>query len=84
MQTEAINVELGTQATFTHFDAIDPFWGVRRRDHGLFAAAMFSSYKVRFGPFVPAVGVSCNVTRSTVAYYRQHGCDTLLEVRKLF
>lgn len=84
IQAESINVELGAQAAYTRFDADDPFWGARRLDRGLFAAAMFSSYKVRFGPFVPAVGVSCNVTRSTVAYYRQQGCDTLLEVRKLF
>lgn len=84
MQAEPFNLELGAQAALTQFDAIDPFWGVRRRDRGLFAAAMVSSYKVRVGPFVPAVGVSCNVTRSTVAYYRQQGCDTLLEVRKLF
>lgn len=84
IQAESINVELSTQAAYTRFDAVDPFWGARRLDRGLFAAAMVSSYKVRVGPFVPAVGVSCNVTRSTVAYYRQQGCDTLLEVRKLF
>lgn len=83
-QTDAINVELGAQGTITRFDAVDPFWGVRRKDHGLFAAVMVSSYKVRIGPFVPAFGLTCSVTGSTVAYYRQQGCDTLFEIRKIF
>lgn len=83
-QTDAVNVELGAQGTVTRFDAVDPFWGVRRKDRGLFATAMISSYKLRIGPFVPAFGVTCSVSGSTVAYYRQQGCDTLFEVRKLF
>lgn len=83
-QTDAVNVELGAQGTITRFDAVDPFWGVRRKDRGLFATAMVSSYKLRIGPFVPAFGVTCSVTGSTVDYYRQRGCDTLFEVRKIF
>ncbi len=54
------------------------------RVQGLFAAVMVSSYKVRIGPFVPAFGITCSVTGSTVAYYRQQGCDTLFEIRKIF
>ena len=84
IQTEKFNVELGAQGTITRFDAVDPFWGVRRKDRGLFASAMISSYKVRLGPFVPAFGVTCSVTGSTVDYYRQGGCDTLFEVRRIF
>lgn len=83
-QADAVNVELGTQGTITHFDAVDPFWGVRRQDRGLYATAIISSYKLRIGPFVPAFGVTCSVTGSTVAYYQQQGCDTLFEVRKIF
>lgn len=83
-QTTSVNVELGAQGAITRFDAVDPFWGIRRKDRGLFASAMVSSYKVRLGPFVPAVGVTCSLTRSTVSYYRQQGCDTLFEVRKIF
>lgn len=84
VQTDKFNVELGAQGTITRFDAVDPFWGVRRKDRGLFASAMVSSYRVRLGPFVPAFGVTCSVTGSTVDYYQQGGCDTLFEVRKIF
>lgn len=84
LQTTTLNAEAGIQGTVTHFDAVDPFWGVRRKDKGLFLSAMVSSYKLRLGPFVPAVGVACNLTRSTVSYYRQSGCDTQFEIRKIF
>ena len=84
LQTEAINVEVGAQGTITRFDDVDPFWGVRRKDKGLFASAMVSSYKVRLGPFVPAVGLTCSQTHSTVGYYQQRGCDTQFEIRKIF
>lgn len=84
LNTASVNVELGAQATVTKFDAVDPFWGVRRSDKGLFASAMVSSYRIRIGPFVPAVGATCNITGSNVDYYRQRGCDVQFEVRKLF
>ncbi len=84
LNTASVNVELGAQATATKFDAVDPFWGVRRSDKGLFASAMVSSYRIRIGPFVPAVGATCNITDSNVDYYRQRGCDVQFEVRKLF
>lgn len=84
LNTASVNVELGAQATATKFDAVNPFWGVRRSDKGLFASAMVSSYRIRIGPFVPAVGATCNITDSNVDYYRQRGCDVQFEVRKLF
>lgn len=84
LQTDKVNVEMGAQATVTRFDAIDPFWGVRRKDRGLFGSVMVSSFAVRLGPFVPAVGIACSLTRSTVSYYRQKGCDTQFEIRKIF
>ena len=84
LNTASVNVELGAQATATKFDTVDPFWGVRRSDKGLFASAMVSSYRIRIGPFVPAVGATCNITGSNVDYYRQRGCDVQFEVRKLF
>lgn len=84
LQTEAINLEVGAQGTITRFDSVDPFWGVRRKDKGLFTSAMVSSYKVRLGPFVPSVGITCSLNRSTASYYRQQGCDTQFEIRKIF
>lgn len=84
LQTDKVNLEVGAQGTVTRFDAVDPFWGIRRKDSGLFASAIVSSYKVRLGPFVPAVGVTCSLNRSTVSYYRQQGCDTQFEIRKIF
>lgn len=84
VQTSAVNVEAGFQGTITRFDAIDPFWGARRLDHSVFATATLSSYKLRLGPFIPAVGLTCILTRSTIVYYRQRGCDSTFEVRKIF
>ena len=79
-----LNVEGGVQARMTQFDAIDPFWGARRTDRELMGSLMVSSDIVRLGPVLPAVGLSCDVTRSTIRYFQQSNCDMLFEVRKLF
>lgn len=84
MRSEKVNVEAGLQGRLTRFDAVDPFWGDRRKEKGLFGSVMLSSDRVRIGPFIPAVGVSCDITRSTIRYYQQSSCDGLFEVRKLF
>ena len=84
MRSEKVNVEARLQGRITRFDAVDPFWGERRKEKGLFGSVMVSSDKVRVGPFSPAVGVSCDVTRSTIKYYQQSSCDGLFQIRKLF
>lgn len=84
IQSDTINVELGVQGTITRFKGIDPFWGLRRIDRGLFASVVVSSYRVRVGSLVPALGLNCSVNSSTVAYYQQRGCDTQFELRKIF
>lgn len=84
IRTTLVNVEVGTQARITRFDAIDPFWGERRKDKNIYGTAMVSSDKVRIGPFQPAVGVSCSFTDSAIKYYKIGGCEGQFEVRKLF
>lgn len=84
IRSEKVNVEAGLQGRITRFDAVDPFWGERRKEKGLYGSVMVSSDRVRIGPFTPAVGVSCDITRSTIGYYQQSSCDALFEVRKLF
>jgi hypothetical protein len=84
IRTERFNLEGGLQARLTPFDAVDPFWGARRKDWGGSGSVMISSDKVRIGPFLPAAGISCDLTQSTIRYYQQSNCDVLFEVRKIF
>ena len=84
VRTNKLNIEGGLQTRLTRFDATDPFWNVRRSDQGAFSSLMVSSDKLRLGPLLPAVGVSCDLTRSTIKYYQQNNCDMLFEVRKIF
>lgn len=84
IRSEKVNVEAGLQGRMTSFDDVDPFWGDRRKEGSIFASVMLSSDRVRIGPFTPAVGVSCDITRSNILYYQQSNCDGLFEVRKLF
>jgi hypothetical protein len=84
IRTDKVNIEAAIQGRITRFDAVDPFWGDRRKEKAIFGTIMLSSDKIRLGPLLPAVGVSCDVTRSTIKYYQQSNCDALFEVRKLF
>lgn len=84
LRSRDINVEAGLQARFTRFDAVDPFWGQRREDKGLNGWINLSSDRLRLGPFLPALGISCERIASTISYYQQRGCDTSFELRKLF
>ncbi len=79
-----INLDVIVQARTTRFDDIDPFWGERRKDEGVWASVALSSDSLRLGPFLPAVGVTCDFNRSTIQYFQQQGCDTLLELRRAF
>lgn len=84
IRTDKFSLEGGLQARLTRFDAIDPFWGLRRKDEGAFATLMISTDRVRLGPFLPAAGISCDLNRSTIKYFQQSNCDMLFEVRKAF
>lgn len=84
LRWDKINLDLTVQARSTRFDDIDPFWGARREDEGVWASVAISSDSLRLGPFLPAVGVTCDFNRSTIRYFQQGGCDTLVELRKAF
>lgn len=84
LKWERINLEFISQARFTPFDALDPFWGVRREDKGVWGSVVVSSDTVRLGPLIPSVGVICDFNRSTVRFFEQNGCDTIFELRKAF
>jgi hypothetical protein len=84
LRWDKLNLDVTVQARTTRFDDIDPFWGERRKDKGVWASVALSSDSLRFGPFLPAVGVTCDFNRSTIRYFQQGGCDTLLELRRAF
>lgn len=81
---EKVNLEVSAQARATRFDDVDPFWGERRKDRGATGSIALSSDRFRLGPFIPAIGLTCDFTHSTIRYYQQQGCDALVEVRKVF
>lgn len=83
-QSEFVNLDVGIQGSLTHFKGVDPFFGAKRSDKRLFASVSTSSYKLRIGPFVPALGLSCDLVKSNVSYFQRSGCDTSFEVRKIF
>lgn len=83
-QGDVANVEVAAQARITRFHATDPFWQVRRKDKSAYLSLAVSSDRVRLGPFLPAIGVSCSLTQSSVRYFQQSNCDTFLSVNKLF
>lgn len=84
LRWDNVNLDLTVQARSTRFDDIDPFWGARRKDQGVWASVAISSDSLRLGPFLPTVGVTCDFNRSTIRYYQQGGCDALFEARKVF
>lgn len=84
LQYRDINVDAGLQTRFTRFDGVDPFWGQRREDKGLNVWINFSSDRLRLGSFLPTLGIHCERIASTISYYKQRGCDTSFELRKLF
>jgi hypothetical protein len=84
LKWEKLNLEVSAQARSTRFDDIDPFWGERRKDKGAAGSIALSSDRFRLGPFIPAIGLTCDFTHSTIRYYQQQGCDALVEIRKVF
>ncbi|MFP5394606.1 MAG: tetratricopeptide repeat protein [Alphaproteobacteria bacterium] len=84
VRLNVINAEFGLQLRTTRFDAVDPFWGKRRTEKGAFGSLVLSSDRLRIGSIQPAVGFSCDVTRSTIQYYRQGTCDALVDAKLLF
>lgn len=78
------NIEASGQLRVTNFDAVDPFWGVTRKDRGVYAGVSLSSDRVRIGPFEPSLGFSCDINHSNVQYFRQKNCDMLINVKKIF
>ncbi|MBC2652353.1 surface lipoprotein assembly modifier [Novosphingobium aerophilum] len=83
-QSDLINLEGGLQASLTVFGAADPFFGERRKERRIFGSVSASSYKVRLGPFIPAVALSCDLVHSNIGYFQRKGCDTSVELRKVF
>lgn len=81
---ERINFEASADVRSTRFDDVDPFWAERRKDFSVSGSMIVSSDSIRLGSLLPAIGLSCDFTRSTIRYYRQQGCDAVAEFRKVF
>jgi hypothetical protein len=84
LRWDKLNLEVSAQARSTQFDDVDPFWGQRRKDKGVSGSVAVSSDSLRLGAFLPTVGITCDLMRSTIQYYQQQGCDALVEIRKVF
>lgn len=68
----------------TEFEAVDPFWDVRRRDEGLRGSIELSSDRIRYGGIKPTLNFSCDRTRSTIDYYTSDNCAVGLGMQKIF
>ena len=83
-RTRFLNIDLSAYPRLTDFGAVDPVWGRRRSDHGLYVAAQFSSDKFRYGGLLPQLGFYCDLNRSSVSFYSQTDCNVNGNLQKVF
>jgi hypothetical protein len=68
----------------TEYQGVDPFWGVRRSDKGLYVSAEISSELFRYKGFIPSIGFYCDYERSDIQYYTQNDCGFLTNLRTVY
>ena len=79
-----VGVDIVVFPKVTDYQGVDPFWGVRRYDKGLYVSAEISSELLRYKGFVPSVGAFCDNERSNIQFFTQNNCGFLTNLRTIY
>ncbi len=84
LRFDFITINTSVMPRITEFASVDPFWGVVRKDKGLFGSIEVSSDYVRYDGFLPSVNAYCNSNGSNVKFYTLNGCGFSFGLTKIY
>lgn len=84
LRFDFITINTSVMPRITEFASVDPFWGVVRKDKGLFGSIEVSSDYVRYDGFLPSVNAYCNSNGSNVKLYTLNGCGFSFGLTKIY
>jgi hypothetical protein len=84
LRFDFITINTSVMPRITEFASVDPFWGIVRKDRGLFGSIEVSSDYVRYRGYLPSVNAYCNSNGSNVKLYTLNGCGLSFGLSKLF